>query len=425
MLDRTKAPRISPFGYLTLPEEEVMTLSNGLVLHTLNGGDQEVVRLDLVAEGGPADCINPCIATFAAELLREANASMSSDAIADLIDYNGAWLNSSASGHFTTLQLSSLASKLDNLAPAMIECFTDPQFPLKEFEIIKAKGVARQKMNFSRVSFIANADNRRLMAGPSHPESCVPSIEEIETISRNSLIEFHKNILSASRTHAYLCGRFSSTQRERLCAILETIPASDTPSPVNIVPFSPSAPTTNTIRKPGSLQSAVVMSIPAVPRSHPDYNALRMTVTALGGYFGSRLMMNIREDKGYTYGISASLLGAMEGSYISIAAQCDNRYTDALINEVRKELRRMAEEPLTDEELRKLKFNVASDLASTLDSPMTVMDYYELRRSVGIPEDYFYARQATVDNITKETICDLSRRYLDPDQLRISIAGDL
>ena len=425
MLDRSKAPQIKPFGPLTLPGEEVTILSNGLVLHTLNGGDQEVVRLDLVAEGGTADCDNPCIASFAAELLREANTSQSSDEIADLIDYNGAWLNSSASGHFTTLQLSSLASKLENLAPTVIECFTQPQFPVKAFEIIRAKGAARQKLNFSRVSFLANSDNRKLMSGNDHPESFVPSIAEIEAISRENLTDFHQKILSATRTHAYLCGRFSSQQLDRLCSILETIPTADSPSPIHIVPFSPATPTTNIIRKTGSLQSAVVMSLPAIPRSHPDYNALRMTVTALGGYFGSRLMMNIREDKGYTYGISASLLGSAEGSYISIAAQCDNRYTEALIDEVRSELRRMAEEPLTDEELTKLKFNVASDLASTLDSPMTVMDYYELIRTVGIPEDYFYARQKTVDMITKDMICELSRRYLDPAQLRISIAGDL
>ena len=425
MLDRTKAPEVRPFGQLILPQEEVITLSNGLVLHTLCGGDQDVARLDLVAEGGPGDCENPCVATFAAELLREGNKSTDNEAIADIIDYNGAWFNSSSSGHFTTLQLSALTSKLDSLTPLLIECFTAPTFPEDAFKIIRAKGVSRQKLNLSRVSFLANADNRRMMAGPDHPEARIPSIEEISNISRESLIDFHNRIVNASRTHAYLCGRFTPGLVDSLCRRLELIPSDNTPSPIKIRPFSPLPPAQSTIKKAGSLQSAVVMSLPAVSRSHPDYNALRMTVTALGGYFGSRLMMNIREDKGYTYGISAALLGSREGSYISISAQCDNRYTSALIDEVRAELRRMANEPLSNEELRKLKFNVASDLASTLDSPMTVMDYYELRRSVGIPDDYFYARQATVDSLTPETVCRLSRQYLDPAQLRISIAGDL
>lgn len=165
------------------------------------------------------------------------------------------------------------------------------------------------------------------------------------------------------------------------------------------------------------------MSIPAIPRTHPDYNALRMTVTALGGYFGSRLMTNIREDKGYTYGISAALLGAREGGYTMISAQCDDRYTEALIEETKSELRQMVDKPLSDDEFNRLKFNVASDLASTLDSPMTMMDYYILKRSVGIPDNYFEARQATLATIDPDTIREMSRRYLDPDQLRISIAS--
>ena len=182
---------------------------------------------------------------------------------------------------------------------------------------------------------------------------------------------------------------------------------------------------TSTIQKNGSLQSAVAISLPAIARSHPDYNPLRMTVTALGGYFGSRLMSNIREDKGYTYGISAALLGSLDGSYITINAQCDNRHTEALIEEVRKELTDMVRRPLDESELDRLRFNVASDLASTLDSPMTMMDYYELNLTVGTPADYFEARRKTLADITPEKVCEMAGKYLNPDMLRISIAGDM
>lgn len=425
MLDRTKAPAVHPFGPLTIPGENVVTLSNGIVLHSYTGGDQDVIRLRLVIDGGPSDCDSPNVATFAAELMREGCATHDSEAIADLIDYCGAWFNSSAAGHYTSLQLSSLTSKFERLAPMTIECLVHPTFPDDAFEIIRAKGVAQQRLNLSRVSFLAGADNRRMMTGDHHPESIIPAPEEIEAIQRESLIDFHRRILDSRRIHAYLCGRFSAVLHDNLCRLLETIPAAGSPSPVEIIPYAPLPPSTSTIARPGSLQSAVAMSIPAIPRSHPDYNALRMAVTALGGYFGSRLMMNIREDKGYTYGISSALLGSREGSYVSISAQCDNRYTSALIDEVRAELRRMADEPLSADEIHKLKFNVASDLASTLDSPMSIMDYYELQRTVGTPADYFYARQETVKHITPEIICDLSKTYLNPDNLRISIAGDL
>lgn len=425
MLDRTTPPEVKPFGRLIIPDEDTVTLSNGLTLHTLSGGDQDVMRLNIIADGGTAECKNQCEATFAAELLREGNAKMSSEEIADLVDYNGAWFNSSASGHYSTLQISGLTSKLSVLAPVAVECLVNPTFPRSAFEIIRSKGVARQRLNLSRVSFIANADNRRLIAGEHHPDSRVPSPEEIEGIEIDSLIDFHKRIVNAAHIHAYLCGRFSQADVDELCRHLERIPGSEAQSPVKIISYSPFAPCISEIDKPGSLQSAVVLSLPAIPRNHPEYNPLRMTVTALGGYFGSRLMMNIREDKGYTYGISSALMGARDGSCITISAQCDNRYTLALIDEVKAELRRMVSDPLSAEELSRLKFNLASDLASTLDSPMAMMDYYELKRTVGIPDDYFYARQQTLATITPETVCEMAEKYLCPELLRISVAGDL
>ncbi|MDE6369736.1 MAG: hypothetical protein K2K94_10925, partial [Muribaculaceae bacterium] len=158
MLDRTTPPEVKPFGRLSIPDEQTIVLDNGLTLHTLSGGDQDVMRLNIIAEGGTSECKNQCEASFAAELLREGNSLLDSEQIADLIDYNGAWFNSSASSHFTTLQISGLTSKLDVLAPVIVDSFVNPSFPKNAFEIIRSKGAARQRLNLSRVSFIANAD---------------------------------------------------------------------------------------------------------------------------------------------------------------------------------------------------------------------------------------------------------------------------
>lgn len=424
MPDRTTAPAVKPFGHLTLEAEEKTTLANGLTLHTLCGGDQDVARLSITIEGGTDDTADPCIASFAAELLREGNSRHDSEQIADIFDYNGAWISTSASSHHTTLRLSALTSRFDAVLPDTVSCLTEPTFPDDAFEVIRRKGAAQQRLNLSRVSFLANADNKRLICGPGHPESRIPSPEDIEAIALDEIVDFHRARLDASRMHAYLCGKLTPQLTDCVARQLETVPCRNQPSPVRIVPFAPLAPSTSAVSRPGSLQSAVVLSLPAVARSHPDYNVLRMAVTALGGYFGSRLMSNIREDKGYTYGISAALLGSLDGSYITISAQCDKRYTEALIDEVRNELRGMATRPLDADEMSRLRFNVASDLASTLDSPMSMMDYYELQLTVGTPSDYFDARQRTLASISPDAILSVSQKYLDPESLRISIAGD-
>lgn len=425
MPDRSKAPIVRPFGRLTLPDEEVTALSNGLTLHTLIGGDQDVARMTLIAEGGPSDAANPCIATFAAELLREGSASFSGERIADLMDFNGAWLNCNSSGHYTSLQVASLTSRLPIVLPAALDCMSHPTFPEIAFETILRKAAAKQRLNLSRVSFLANVDNKRLICGSRHPESRLTTAEEIEAIGRDEIESFHNNIFDARLIHAYLSGRMDRQTVDTVVKMLEDIPDRRKGSPITIIPYTAENPVISTVDSPGSLQSAVVMSLPAIARSHPDYNDLRMTVTALGGYFGSRLMLNIREDKGYTYGISASLLGSREGSYITIGAQCDNRHAMDLIEEVKAETARMADHPLDDDELSRLKFNLSSDLASTLDSPFTVMDYYESHRLVGTPDGYFESQFNSLSRLDAERICEIARRYLDATAFRISVAGDL
>lgn len=425
MLDRSRAPEIKLFGNLAIPAENVVVLSNGLTLHILEGGDQDVARLTLIVDGGSLDVANPCVATFAGELLREGNDSLGPEEIADLIDYNGAWLNSNAGSHYTSIRLTGLSSKVKDLTDLTIDCFTRPSMPRQSFEVIKQKAIARQKLNMSRVSFLAGAQMKKLVCGDGHRDAIVTAVDEIASIDRSELLAFHQSRLAPELTHAYLCGRLTGGLVEKVAARLESIASSPKPSPIEIVAYQPQEPGLSSVVVPDSLQSAVAMAIPSIPRSHPDYNALRMAVTALGGYFGSRLMMNIREDKGYTYGISSALVGSKEGSYIQISAQCDNSYTEALIQEVKNELKLMADRSLGDEEMNRLRFNVYSDLASTLDSPFNIMDYYELQRTVGTPSDYFSQRLSAIRSLTPKRICMLSERYLDPSQLRIGVAGSL
>lgn len=423
MIDRTKAPQVRPFGNICLPPEQISVLSNGLTFHCFNGCDQDVARLTISVEGGTLDVDNPCIASFAGELLREGNPSANAEKIADIIDFNGAWLNSLSNSHFTNIQLTSLSPKLDSLADIAVDCFCDPSVPQNSLDVIRQKAIARQQLNLSRVSFLASADIKKQICGPKHRESQIVASREIESLTRRQILDFHLNRLDAGLTHAYLCGKLTPALIDSIARKLEKIPTAAKKSPIEIVPYDIQPPTVSFVEKSDSIQSAVCLALPAVSRNHPDYDALRMTITALGGYFGSRLMMNIREDKGYTYGISAALLGTHEGSYTLISAQCDNNYTDSLIHEVRNELIKMATEPLSDDEMKRLTFNVYSDLASTLDSPFNIMDYYELQRVVGTPKDYFARRLQTIKTLTPQRICQLSEQYLRPEQLHISIAG--
>lgn len=174
---------------------------------------------------------------------------------------------------------------------------------------------------------------------------------------------------------------------------------------------------------PEALQSAVCISIPTIGRSDPDYIDLRLAMMALGGYFGSRLMTNIREEKGLTYGISGALLGYREGGVASIDSQTDPRNVKQLVSETIKELELLRTVAMTDGELSAVKRYAMSALAASLDSPFSIMDIYLTRYTSGTPDDYFKLQQKAITDLTAERIMEVANRHLDPDSVKISIAG--
>ena len=172
------------------------------------------------------------------------------------------------------------------------------------------------------------------------------------------------------------------------------------------------------------MQSAIVMMIKAIPRKHPDYFKLRVLVTVLGGYFGSRLMSNIREDKGYTYGINSSLSGRAFDGYIGISTECDTQYTWQVIEETKKEMRRLQEEPIPQQELDIVKRHMLSDLVKTLDTPFNIGGYIGNMFCYGVYPEYFNEQVQEIINVTSDQLLTIAQRYFDLEKLRVVIACD-
>ena len=174
---------------------------------------------------------------------------------------------------------------------------------------------------------------------------------------------------------------------------------------------------------PESMQNAIAMGIPAISRHHEDYVPLRLTVMALGGYFGSRLMTNIREEKGLTYGIGAALMGGHEGSHAYISAKCDSNFTDKVISEIKAELVRLASDPPRGEELERLRMHAYVSLLEILDTPKSIMDYYRTMLIAGTPADYLERQLKGITGLSSDVISEMASKYLRPELLRTSIAG--
>ncbi|MDE6651630.1 MAG: insulinase family protein, partial [Paramuribaculum sp.] len=193
---------------------------------------------------------------------------------------------------------------------------------------------------------------------------------------------------------------------------------------LKIVPFSPAeADFHEHIKVENSVQTALDVSIPSISRSHPDYLALRLAVMALGGYFGSRLQQNIREDKGLTYGISAALLGRPEGSSISVRTSCNHDYLTKVREEIFKEMLKMSAEPMTREEIKRLKLAEIGSLMDVTDSPESIIGFHRTIYSENLHSDYFAQRIEAVNRIEAEDIMRVAAAYFLPEKAISVSAG--
>lgn len=423
-LNRSIAPNVKDFGLLNIPNCRQLTLDNGVKLNIIDHGEFDVNRLTISWMGGAYDVDSFASLMLTCDLMREGSKFHTGAEIAEILDFNGAWLRSNHHSHHTALILHSLNSKFNEVLPIIVESIESPTFPQQEFEINKEKIARRKEINLTKVAYLSNQSNHRLIYGNNHPCAKDETPNDVRNITLDDIRSTHNNIFVADGCELFLAGRITPSIEDSLNKWFGNLPTEKPHIPQRIIPISPTPQKIDIINIENALQCAISMSIPAIPRSHPDYIDLRYVIMALGGYFGSRLMTNIREDKGYTYGISAALLGNWEGGVATISTQCDNSYASAVIEEVKKEIDLLKANNFSDEELTRLKRYAMTQIAGVLDSPFSIMDYYENIRHVLTPPDYFLSMQQCLNNLTSERIAELAKKYLNTDDLRISIAGD-
>lgn len=423
MLDRTCPPKVHSIEGLRLPEVEKEILPNSTELYEINGGSQEVNHLMLIFDGGKADCSVGVTAQIAAELMREGAGGRTGGEVAEILDFNGAILRIAANGHHMMVSLLSMNDRTEKVLPVIGDILNAPALNERDFINLRDKASRQISLMQSRVDYLSGIGLNRLMMGAGNPMIGDDSPDNVLKIDIDDVKRFHRNVFVGRRCCAILAGKLNPELRKSVRSFLL---GSDGNQPFNsmYVPFDAAPPQIIRGTLPGAMQASVSMGLPGPGRLTDDFVPVRNAVTALGGYFGSRLMTSIREEKGLTYGIGAYLLGYKEGSIITIGAQADNDYIDRVIEETANELRRLGTEPMKDDELHRLRQNLLSSLVDILDSPFSIADFYKSILPFGIdPYKYFAERATLAETLTADTILESSRKYFDPELLRISVVG--
>ncbi|HEY3388805.1 MAG TPA: pitrilysin family protein [Prolixibacteraceae bacterium] len=404
-------------------EPDLHRLNNGIELFTMKSGDQEVVKIDFSFKAGSWYGKSRLDSTMAASMLQEGTTNHKASEIANIFDFYGAQFSSASSYDNNYISLLSLKKYLPNLLPIVSEIIRESSFPEEEFEILRAKRKQRAIVDAGRVGLIAQKSFLRNLFGEGHPYSPVASPEYYDTISLKD-VKSHFNRFYLPDRMAITASGFIDREVIQLIEdnFSSTWGRSDSLENINNHRL-PVAEKYLFIEKEGANQNAVAIGKLFPTQNHPDFPGIKLLCTILGGYFGSRLMSNIREDKGYTYSIQASPISFLHNGIFLVFAEVKTDKTDDTVNEIFREIEKLSVELISEEELIPIQNYMLGRILEDFDGPFSRAQTFASLKEVNLDFGYYNRLIKTIKTATPFEIREFAQKYLAPDSLSTIIAG--
>lgn len=415
MPDRSVAPKIVDaidFDLQLKPYEKII-LKNGVEVYTIDAGAEDVLQLECVFYAGNWMEEQPLVAATANYLLKSGTTKHNAFRLNEYIDYYGAFLSRACYNETATLTLSTLSRHLPQLLPVVKDILTDAQMPDTELDLYKQTMKQRLQVNLKKSDFVAGRLIDTYLFGEQHPYGRFTREESFDQLDRDTLLQFYKKYYQQGKLILFVAGRLPGNLEQLLndCfGDLQVQPV--TVSPIAIQPATEKKYRIN--NDESSVQGSVRLARPFPNRKDPDFTPVQVLNTVFGGFFGSRLMSNIREEKGYTYGIGSYLMNHLQQNAWMISTEAGKDVCEATIAEVYKEMQVLRDELVDDEELLLVKNYLLGSILGDLDGPFQIIGRWKNVVLHGLEHDYFQKSIQTIKSITPEQLRDLANKYLQP-----------
>lgn len=421
MLDRTIQPPFILPDRLDIPAAEQTTLSNGIRFWTIDAGTQPLVRLSLVFGAGTRYQSAPFVASAMLNLMSEGTARYTAAQIAEMFDFYGIYYDTSIDRDYAVVTVSCLGRFLPKTLELLSEILFAPQFPEHEVEIYAAKRKQQLTIEREKPSYQARELFSEGLFGKEHPYGRVSPAADYDGLNTRMLRSFYETHYTASNLFAVASGRITTEAKAAMEGFLNRFDAAEPIQDSGI----PATCSTTMIRekRAGALQSSIRIGKVLFPKGHPDFNGLQVAATVLGGYFGSRLVKNLREDKGYTYGIYSAMLNMQYSGYFAVASDVTAAATDDAVAEILKEVERLRTEQVPVTELDMVRNIIVGEMMRILDGPFGIADVTMENVQCGMTNEAVSAFFDEVRTITPERIQELAARWLDPASFITVIVG--
>ena len=411
MPDRSAAPSFTrDLSFKLLPPGQ-RTLNNGLKIFSIAGGSQPVIRIELLIAAGRWYETAAGASYFAAQMLPKGTTRKSSFDIAEIFDQYGAHLEINPGHDIVSITLYTLSRHLAPTLALLQELLVDATFPEKELQQLKSIYLQNLRVNHEKTSFLASKLFRKNLFGENHPYGRETETTDVESLSRASIVDHVRQnlhdmimIISGDAGDAHL-------------AMIEKVFSGSiiSKSVTGSIATSVQKPFRDMQEKAGSIQSSLRVGREMISRSHKDYAGVLFVNHILGGYFGSRLMKNIREDKGFTYGIHASLHTLQHKSYVVIGADVNKENLEATFEEIRKELKQLRTAKISAEELETARNHFIGSLQSEMTTPFAHADKLKTILLFDLGQNFYQDLINTIDRLSIDDLNFIAEQYFQED----------
>jgi zinc protease len=418
MLDRTIAPPIKDaveFN-LQLKPYNHFTLDNGVPVYSIDAGTQEVLQIELVFYAGNWFEKNKCVASATNYLLKNGTTTQTAFEISEAFDYYGAHCGRACYNETAVISLSGLNKHVDKLLPVVASLITDAVFLEEELTIYKQNSKQRLSVSLKKGDFVASRLIDAYVYGETHPYGTYTNPEDIDALTSAQLKEFYQQYYVNGHCVIFVSGKIPPSLQLQLNNNFGKLFLSKPTFTVNDITVAPVAEKKyRIINDADGVQGAIRLARPFPNRHHPDFMKVMVLNTLFGGYFGSRLMSNIREDKGYTYGIHSYVQNHLQQTAWMISTEAGKDVSEATIEEVYKEMKLLREELVDEEELLLVRNYLIGTILGDLDGPFQIMGRWKNLILNNLEDKYFYDSVNTIKNISAEELRELAKKYLNPD----------
>jgi len=420
---KREQPPVFPVKRVRIPEAGSFELNNGIPVFLIEAGTEEIMRIEFTFKAGQIKEYLPLLSSTTNMMLSEGSQNYSSEELNRQLDFYGSFFNLSVDKDRAGIVLFILNKHIDKVLELSREILFRPVFPESELNSLMRKRLRWFMLNREKVQNLASDKFFESIFGINHPYGHQVIEKDFEKIIPAYLIDFHSKYYTPDNMAIIISGKLHKKTMELLNYYFGDVPVKKRYKEGREKLLKGEKKKRVHINKPGAVQSAIRIGSSTINKRHPDYTGLKILDSLLGGYFSSRLMKNIREDKGYTYGISSSVSSLDLKGYKVISTEVSKKNCQKTIDEIYNEIRVLQKVPVEKEEMAVVRNYISGEMIRMFDGPFALAESFKSAWEFGLDNSYYYSLAEKIKTIEPDEITELARTYYNIDELYEITAG--